>query len=1664
MNKMSNKNRRVLISLIVVLALVQIVLLGYLWRLLRPDTTSSVATGPTPTPRFQLPLLDTATDTPDDTQSTPTPEEEAEAKQEVNEIIVEQPVDTVNIAALARMFDEELALEHIATLASDEFAGRQPGDPGGWAAGEYIAGRFAEYGLRPAGENDTYFQTFTAPYGQITELPLLDVILPSGEALARTYDYRTDYRVLTGGYLGAGQGDGPVVWLNDCLHDAYAGVDMGGKIALCRYTRNPEVYRQAIEHQVGGLLLLDRERDIPFFRRGGYRDTAWVPQTIPAYLVSETVAQDLLSGTDYTLDRLSLRFTATPLSTTVRLAVTVEEQDQAEVRNVLAFLPGTNTAPDDEIIVIGAHYDHLGREPDGEIMNGANDNASGVAAVLEIARLWQEQDYQPTHGVLFAAWDGEEQGLLGSWHYVEHPTIPLTRTAAMLNLDMIAAGENLQIDGEGIVANQLAASADVYGIPITRTFTGRSDHMPFYHAGVPSAMTIWWPDTVYHTPDDETEVIKSEKFKAVGAISAHTLAAFAEGYTELEQAIAWLEASVAAGNREVFLASVDPSDPDLQAAQAAWFDNLWSRELTYVKIKPGRIHIGDGEANIVLTTSYRWDDAERSASSTSYNVHFVQRDGRWYLGGYELDELVGDVVTVAHFPATRSEADVNSSLETGELLSSTQTAYVSLTTDLGFSPITGTRIVYYPDAATMQAVARPADSPTSQEESWLASSAGLAEIAWGWPITPALVNLTLSQMGLPLDTPFLENEGQSATWLREGMTLYYKDNAAREYLSLIVDTNVLTPLLEFPSISGLPNPQAQALRAYSWSAVEYLLDTYGADGLRALFAAWDDSETDVFKQALGISSTQFEFAWRADRINSLRADANAILANIADRVEAVHEGDVNALLSTVTPDDSVLRAEERNWFADRTDYPVVTYSAKGLVVGWSPGGPDENTNEAEVTLIVQTVLSDGQSSLVNYRARFTRVGSRWLYAGVAWDELVSEHFVVKYNANNHDTASVQHILDLAEVTYAQVTVDLDAIPRLPQEIKLYDDPGLFRASILLSLSDQVNSWTKPGEAIKLQVQDNMDASIARELSRQILFAQGLASLGTEERWLYEGITDFEVGRVLPLGAHRMAARYSSIVQDAVRRHVEFSLFDMPSLVDVPDDQTELFYAQSWSLVSFIVERYGLVGLRQFIAQTDDTSANLQTALNVSPDSFLAEWQEYALTSEVPDNLVSLAQSFDAERALAHVTVLASPELDGRQAGSPGANLAVDYVVEQFAALGLEPYGDLLTGTAVMTGERSYLQQFPISYTHLTTVPDLTLLDADGTMLYEFIYRQDFVESAGRGIIEGELVWVNAEDLAEMYFDGAVVVEQDSGDMMSLDRRAAQLQEHGAGGLIVVTDTGADILQTAYIQSDPGPEIVIPVMQITESAFETLLEQLEGIDLEDLASAPPALPLGVQMRQNLPRPITTTLTANVLGLLPGSDPNLAHEVLIVGAHYDHIGRSPNGFYFPGANQNASGVAAMLEMARVWQSTGYRPARSVIFAAWGAEELDSAGVAYYLTNPVIPLTRTVGVIALDSIAGGRGYKLMFQGGQEHDLALIQRIEAGAAKLDRRVWRQNDIDGWHRSFDEANIPALKFRWDEAELESYSSDDTADAVELDRLTSSGEILTLSMSWLAGW
>ncbi len=209
-----------------------------------------------------------------------------------------------------------------------------------------------------------------------------------------------------------------------------------------------------------------------------------------------------------------------------------------EVRNVVALLPGEGPRAD-EIIVVGAHYDHLGyREKSGKItvFNGANDNASGTAAMLEIARILSQRGQRLPRSVLLIAFAAEERGLLGSFYYVKHPVLPMENTVAMINLDMVGCLEDDRITASGVgtspalgdLVEQVAAQHD---LDVTRMpgSIGGSDHMAFYTHEIPVVHLITtggWNN--YHKPTDDVETIDCQGIARISRMAAEVVVLLAQ--------------------------------------------------------------------------------------------------------------------------------------------------------------------------------------------------------------------------------------------------------------------------------------------------------------------------------------------------------------------------------------------------------------------------------------------------------------------------------------------------------------------------------------------------------------------------------------------------------------------------------------------------------------------------------------------------------------------------------------------------------------------------------------------------------------------------------------------------------------------------------------------------------------------------------------------------------------------------------------------------------------------------------------------------------------------------------------------------------------------------------------------------------------------------------
>ncbi|HEX2501461.1 MAG TPA: M28 family peptidase [Methylomirabilota bacterium] len=378
---------------------------------------------------------------------------------------------------------------------------------------------------------------------------------------------------------------------------------------------------------------------------------------------------------------------------------------------------------------------------------------------------------------------------------------------------------------------------------------------------------------------------------------------------------------------------------------------------------------------------------------------------------------------------------------------------------------------------------------------------------------------------------------------------------------------------------------------------------------------------------------------------------------------------------------------------------------------------------------------------------------------------------------------------------------------------------------------------------------------------------------------------------------------------------------------------------------------------------------------------------------------------EAARLLRWVRDLSDPAMDGRAAGTPGADRAAAYLVAEFQRLGLRPAGDA----------GGFLQRFEV-LTSVRLAPDATIevtaaggaprAFAAGTAFLPFTFSMDGdvtseAAFAGYGITAPPVAY---DDYAGLDVRGKVVLVM-TGEPRETDaqgpfrpaehfhytelrHKVLNAREHGAAAVIVVENPGRGDRLAALRGTTPSWGIV--AISARREVADAVLTPA-GLDLTGLrdriergaAPASRLLPgVRVRVRSTLLRDRGTT--ANVVGIWPGSDPALAAEVVVVGAHYDHLGRgSPfslapdhSDAIHPGADDNASGTAALLGLAETLARSG-AGRRSVVFVAFAAEELGLLGSTHYVGQPAVPLERTVAMINLDSVGRLRDGRLHVMG---------------------------------------------------------------------------------------
>jgi len=474
--------------------------------------------------------------------------------------------------------------KHVSYLASDALTGRRTGTQGANDAARYIAAEFGRLGLRPAGAKAkswrpmdvmTAFQQ-SFPYvagvelGKGNELRIGSLNLRPGEEwtpLGFSSNAKLDCEIA---FVGFG------LTASELNHDDYSSGLAKGRIAIAlqgtpdgdnphgQFARLEGVRWKAVAARNAGakaLIVIAREEN--FMNEGLARltyDNSGGEAGLPVLVISRQAADQIFKLSRTTLILMEsgvAQKTAGTQILTGDLSLTTDiVRKESPAYNLIGVLEGSDPLLKNETIIIGAHYDHLGRGGEGslaanstEIHHGADDNASGTAGMLELARILTTQRPRPKRTIVFMAFSGEEEGLLGSNYYVNHPLRPLANTVAMINMDMIGrmkdrkliiggigtAKEWRELLGNGNNAPSVLSvsvtpgSTDPSGTPMvvpvnTRRSTtadskkpfditfqedgyGPSDHSSFYSKQIP--VLFFWTGTHndYHKPSDTFDKI-----------------------------------------------------------------------------------------------------------------------------------------------------------------------------------------------------------------------------------------------------------------------------------------------------------------------------------------------------------------------------------------------------------------------------------------------------------------------------------------------------------------------------------------------------------------------------------------------------------------------------------------------------------------------------------------------------------------------------------------------------------------------------------------------------------------------------------------------------------------------------------------------------------------------------------------------------------------------------------------------------------------------------------------------------------------------------------------------------------------------------------------------------------------------------------------------------
>ena len=460
---------------------------------------------------------------------------------------------------------------HLTVIASDSLEGRETSYPGQKKAANYISDIFKKLNLKAIGDNGTYFQHFDV---EVSRVDPETKIITDVNGVKKNFIWGTDF-ISEGAKDTAVSGSAVFVGFTDTELDSTAKAKLAGRVVFvfigkknfANDTSKATTMRRlfAIRRDAGAaatLMIPDIEGPATFEKaqemmssfgsdKGTMRmkdSSSQLRQQFIRFLVSPEVAEVVLKLSGKSLKQLKNealqgeQFAPTFIDNATVTIVSKSIHEIKQIENVLGFLPGNDPDLKSQVVVFTAHYDHLGISRNGVLYPGADDDGSGTVTILELAKAFATNPIRPKRSLLFMTVVGEEKGLFGSKYYTNNPIIPLDKTTADLNLDMIGRIDTtheankdtnyIYVIGSNKISLELdsllqIANNESEHLTLDYTFNGehdpeqfyyRSDHYNFAKNGVPIVFLFDGIHRDYHKPTDTVDKILFGRMAKIGRL------------------------------------------------------------------------------------------------------------------------------------------------------------------------------------------------------------------------------------------------------------------------------------------------------------------------------------------------------------------------------------------------------------------------------------------------------------------------------------------------------------------------------------------------------------------------------------------------------------------------------------------------------------------------------------------------------------------------------------------------------------------------------------------------------------------------------------------------------------------------------------------------------------------------------------------------------------------------------------------------------------------------------------------------------------------------------------------------------------------------------------------------------------------------------------------